>query len=59
MEGDAAYFSRRAHEERRAADNAAHETARQLHLELADRYDEFAAAIEMRQREPAKLVSAG
>jgi|KBSSwiStaDraftv2_1062776.scaffolds.fasta_scaffold950845_1 hypothetical protein len=59
MESDAAYFSRRAQEERRAAQTAAHETARQLHLEMADRYDGLAAAIEGRQSGPAKLASAG
>lgn len=45
MEGDAVYFSRRAQEERDAASQAPHATARQIHLEMADRYDELAAAM--------------
>lgn len=46
MEGDAVYFRRRAQEERRAAARAEHDTAHRLHLELADRYDQLASAIE-------------
>ena len=45
METDVAYFSRRASEEREAANQAAHPTARQAHLELAKRYKEMASAI--------------
>ena len=56
MEGDALYFSRRAGEERAAAGRAAHATARQAHLEMADRYDELAAAIAA--REPEQRVRA-
>lgn len=50
MEGDAAYFSRRANEERVAAMKAAHPRARQSHLVMAERYDEFAGAIASHQR---------
>ena len=46
MEGDAAYFSRRAREERLAASNAVSPSAREAHLEMAERYDQLAAAIE-------------
>jgi hypothetical protein len=49
MEGDAVYFRRRAQEERLAANRADHDTARRLHLELAGRYDELAAAIAPRE----------
>ncbi len=48
MEGDAVYFSRRAKEERDRASKAAHDTARNIHLELAERYDEMASAIASR-----------
>jgi len=40
MEGDRVYFERRASEERSAAMKAAHPKAREVHLELASRYDE-------------------
>lgn len=46
MESDSAYFRRRASEERVAAMKAAHPEARQAHLEMADRYDQLAEAIE-------------
>jgi hypothetical protein len=46
MEGDAVYFSRRANEERAAAMRAAHAAARQAHLDMAKRYEEFATAID-------------
>src|SRR5437773_8730318 len=45
MEGDANYFIRRANEERIASMKAVHPKARSAHLEMAERYDEFAAAI--------------
>ena len=45
MEGDHLYFRRRAQEERVAAMKAPHPTARQAHLDMADRYDELASAI--------------
>lgn len=50
MEGDAAYFSRRANEERVAAMRAAHPRARQSHVEMAERYDELAGAIASHER---------
>jgi hypothetical protein len=48
MEGDAIYFSRRGTEERLAAGKAADPRARQAHLDLAKRYEDFATAIEAR-----------
>jgi hypothetical protein len=45
MRGDQSYFSRRGSEERKAAERAVDPRARQAHLDLADRYDELAAAI--------------
>ena len=45
MEADHLYFCRRAKEEREAAMKAAHPAARVRHVEMADRYDEMAAAI--------------
>jgi len=50
MEGDAAYFSRRAQEERLAAMKAPHPHAREAHLELANRYTQLAVAIEANDR---------
>lgn len=44
MEGDVAYCSRRAREEREAAMAAGHPKARDAHLELARRFDEVASA---------------
>lgn len=49
MEGDAVYFNRRAKEERSAAGNASHATARRAHLDMANRYEELAAAIQARE----------
>lgn len=45
MEGDAAYFRRRAVDERAAALKAKHPNARQAHLDLAHRYDDLARSI--------------
>jgi len=60
MEPDFAYFSRRAKEEREAAMKAPHPGARQAHIEMADRYNEFASAIaahhEKLSREPVSAV---
>ena len=56
MEGDHAYFCRRAQEERQAAMKAPHPAAREAHIELAERYNEMAAAIGAHypfQREPS------
>ena len=50
MEGDTAYFRRRAADERAAAMKAAHPKARDAHLEFASRYDDLANAIEGRER---------
>jgi hypothetical protein len=52
MKGDSHYFSRRASEERAAAGTAANAPAREAHLELAERYDELAAAAAPREFEP-------
>ena len=48
MESDAAYFSRRAEEERVAAMRTVDSRARKAHLELANRYFAIAASIESR-----------
>jgi Rieske Fe-S protein len=45
MEGDAAYRTRRAPEEKAAARKATHPKAREAHLELAQRFDELARSI--------------
>jgi hypothetical protein len=45
MEGDRAYFIRRAAEERAAAVSATHPDARRSHFEMADRYDDLAMNI--------------
>jgi hypothetical protein len=45
MNGDAAYFRRRAVEEKIAGMRAAHPRAREAHLQMARRYDEFASAL--------------
>lgn len=50
VEGDAAYFSRRASEERAAAMKAAHPKARKAHLDMAGRYDDLAHSITARDR---------
>lgn len=50
MESDTVYFARRASEERAAAMKASHVTARQAHLEMAQRYEELATAITARER---------
>lgn len=46
MESDAGYFSRRAREERDASARAAHPNARQAHIEMAERYEDLAGAIQ-------------
>jgi hypothetical protein len=48
METEAAYYRRRALEEAASAQNAAHPSAREAHLELARRYSGLVAI-----REPA------
>ncbi len=50
MEADVAYFSRRASEERGLALLADNRQARQAHLELSARYQDFATAIAARNR---------
>jgi hypothetical protein len=46
MEADHQYFSRRAKEERAAADAASSIEARTAHLELASRYSDLAKAMD-------------
>jgi hypothetical protein len=45
MNGDAEYFRRRSVEEKSAAMKAGHPNAREAHLQMARRYDEFASAL--------------
>lgn len=45
MGSDAAYFTRRACEERASALHAAHPNAELAHLQLAQRYEELADAV--------------
>jgi hypothetical protein len=54
LEPDAAYFGRRADQERRAAINASNRSARLAHLEMAARYDDLTQAFA--SPEPAKRV---
>ena len=46
MESDAAFFTRRAREERFAATKAEHPQARKAHLQMAARYSDLARAID-------------
>ena len=46
-ESDCQYFTRRAAEERAAAEQATHPVARESHLELAERYADMAIATNM------------
>jgi hypothetical protein len=50
MEGDVEYLRRRSQQEREAAMEAAHPRAREAHLELARRFDEFSEAALARDR---------
>lgn len=43
MQNNQAYFTRRADEERSAAEKATNEKAREAHRRMAERYDEQAA----------------
>ena len=54
MESDADYFRRRANEERAAAEHAVEGAARNAHLEMAERYDSLAKAIDTK---PVRLHS--
>jgi hypothetical protein len=49
MESDKTYFRRRAAEERVLAASSQHDTAGQVHLELAARYEDLALAIARRE----------
>jgi len=58
MQSDAVYFSRRAHDERAAAREASCANAREAHLQMAERYDELAAAIAVREPEQSLRATA-
>jgi hypothetical protein len=58
MEGDAAYFARRALQEREAALER-RPTARQAHLQLAARYDDLAHSITARDKHVGVDLDAG
>jgi hypothetical protein len=45
MNGDAEYFRQRALQEKAAAMQAVHAEAREAHLQMARRYEEFASAL--------------
>ena len=51
MESDRLYFARRAVQERAAAMRSEHPRVRQVHLEMAMRYEELLVAIGRRERE--------
>ena len=57
MEGDRAYFIRRAAEERAAALSAIHPDARRSHIEMAERYDELALAIGVHEPTPEPFLT--
>jgi len=59
MESDAAYFKRRALEERAAAARAVHPSARESHLGLAGRYEELAGALLDHHREVVGMANDG
>lgn len=60
MEADVAYFRRRASEEKTAALQARHPSARQSHLELAERYEDLVRGISAHQQQwEARLADAG
>jgi len=44
MEGDVEYLRRRAQQEREAGMKAAHPKAREAHLQMAKRFEDFAVA---------------
>ena len=56
MESDADYFARRAQQQRDAALNAAHPAAHSAHIELANRYEELALAIESHEVKGSRTV---
>lgn len=58
MQGDAIYFEQRANEERVAAMRAPHPSARQAHLEMAERYDDLASALSSREPLPPPELAA-
>ena len=59
MNDDAAYYSRRAREERAAALKAPHPNARQVHLDMAEAYEERLREIAADERRSGiHLVSA-
>ena len=58
MQSDAVYFSRRASEERAAAGEASCASAREAHLQMAERYEELVAAIAEREHAPPLQATA-
>ena len=50
MEGDVEYLRRRAQQEKEAAMKARHPKAREAHLEMARRFEEFASAATVRDK---------
>ena len=56
MESDAVYFARRATAERAAANRSSCAIAREAHLELAERYEDLAVALNLSQASPALQV---
>ena len=58
MESDSMFFARRASDERAAAIRAKHPSARRAHLELAERHQDIADAIEAHYTLPRKRNAA-
>jgi hypothetical protein len=59
MEADLSYFTRRAAEEKAAANSAAHPNAREAHLTLAACYEDLAKALAESPQERARVPSVG
>lgn len=59
MENDAAYFARRAGEERVAALKCTNQHARRTHLDMAKRYDELVRANGSRMKADITITSDG
>ena len=58
MESDSMFFARRASDERAAAIRAKHPRARRAHLELAERHQDIADAIEAHYNSPRERNAA-
>lgn len=57
MELEGAYFTRRADEERTAAEHAGHPNARKAHLEMAERYQKMAFTFGGGRQRPSEKPS--